>query len=109
MTAYAVVRTNELFVTVINKSHGDKARDLDTALEVKTPLDQPGVMYLAAPHNEVAATKDVTLGGAAISSRNGWNGQWTPLKLSQAGQCTLRVPAASAAIVRARLSAPLTH
>jgi hypothetical protein len=55
-----------------------------------------GVLSLAAPDNDVAATAGETLGGALIQNDGRWNGSWKPLD----DFSSVKVPAASAAIIR---------
>ena len=47
-----------------------------------------------------AATNGVTLGGASITNNAPWLGQWTALNPVTNGQCTVIVPAATAAVVK---------
>jgi len=54
-------------------------------------------MFLIVPKGNLAATNGMTLGGASISNDAPWAGQWTSLNSVTNGQCTLTVPAASAA------------
>jgi hypothetical protein len=104
-TAYAVQATDKsLVVTLINKEHDNGARDADVALAVGDGGVRAQVLYLAVPQGDVAATSGVTLGGAAIHDDASWTGEWKPLAAPEtAGRLKLKVPAASAAIVRLTL------
>ena len=90
-------------VTLINKEHGAGARD--TAVTIAMP--KPGkwshvqMISLQAPRGDVAATTDITLGGASIKKDGTWNGTWRSLPTpDRRGELRLEVPAASAVVVR---------
>ena len=57
-------------------------------------------MFLTAPDGDAAAKTGVTLGGASINADGPWLGKWKPLPAGKPGQYAVKVPAASAAIVR---------
>jgi hypothetical protein len=57
-------------------------------------------MYLKAPGNEVTSTNGITLGGASINGNAPWQGKWSPLEVTNATGCMLKVEAATAAIVK---------
>jgi hypothetical protein len=57
-------------------------------------------MFLISHEGGVAAKTGVSLGGATIGSDGPWLGKWTPLAPDKAGQCVVKVAAASAAIVK---------
>src|SRR5665213_798735 len=101
LTAYAVGTTTNLYVTIINKEHGIGARAAAVTI-VPNGLSSGSVaaMFLAAPNGNVEATNGMTLGGAAITNNTLWLGQWTGLNPVTNGQCTVAVPAASAAVVK---------
>ena len=62
------------------------------------------VMFLSAPHGDIAATTGVTLGGESIRADGSWSGKWTPLKVSGDGDAiTVNTAPASAAVVEVRL------
>jgi hypothetical protein len=99
MRAYGVMDSTNLYLTIINKEHGDYGRDAEVTvkgIEVKDPV---GVMYLKAPTNDVSATAGITLGNATINNAGEWQGKWTTLEPS-GRPLTIPVSAASAAIVR---------
>lgn len=104
LTAYAVRDGVNLFVTVINKNHGSDARAADVTIVSQGISKRAAVIFLAAPNGDVAAKTGVTLGGAAINDNGSWRGKWAPLMSDKAGQCALKVPAASAAIVKLSLN-----
>ena len=101
LTAYAVGSGSNLFVTIINKEHGAGARDAAVTIlpEGISPASAT-VMFLTAPNGNLAATNGMTLGGASMTNNAPWLGKWTPLNSVTNGQCTVTVPAASAAVVK---------
>ena len=100
LTAYAVRgEDGKYYVTVINKEFGDPPCDVDANIDLGLPVKRVEVMYLTAPDGNVAAKTGVTLGGAEIQDNAVWKGKWTKLKGS-AGPVKVRVPGASAAVVR---------
>jgi hypothetical protein len=102
LTAYAVRGTRDHFVTLINKEHGFGAREANVTVAAPGLVESPEVIFLTAPDGNPAAKTGVKLGGAAINADGPWLGKWAPLPAGQPGQCAVKVPAASAAIVRIR-------
>lgn len=101
LSAYGVAATNALCVTILNKEHGPGARD--AAVTLAFPGFSPGravVMFLSAPHGDIGATGGMTLGGGAITNNATWQGEWQPLRPGESGQLFVKVPAASAALVK---------
>jgi hypothetical protein len=100
LTAYGVMDSTNLYLTVINKEHGEYGRDAEITvkgIELKGPVD---IMYLKAPTNDVSATAGITLGDATINNTGDWQGKWTPLQPNGNGRLTIPVSAASAVIAR---------
>ena len=101
LTAYAVKDgKGTLFVTVVNKEHGDGARSAQVEIDLPSRMKLTALMRLEAPNNDVTAVTGITLGGSPISNSAPWNGKWTPVRLDKKGPWTVTVPATSAAIVR---------
>jgi hypothetical protein len=100
LTAYAVRDVNTLFVTIINKDHGANAHGADVTILADGITKQAEAIFLTAPEGNVTAKTGVTLGGASINNNGSWLGKWTRLSTHKAGQCAVKVPAASAAIVK---------
>jgi hypothetical protein len=101
LTAYAVGSGFDLYVTIINKEHGDGARD--AAVTIVPNGFSPGIasaIFLTVPNGNVGATEGVTLGGAVITNNTPWQGQWMALASFTNGQGSVTVSAASAAVVR---------
>ncbi|MGH7951497.1 MAG: hypothetical protein ACREFE_06220 [Limisphaerales bacterium] len=101
LTAYAVGDATNLYVTIINKEHGDGARD---AIVTITPnnflLNSARAMFLIAPRGDAGATNGITLGGASIANNAPWRGQWTILNQTTKHSCKVIVPATSVAVVK---------
>ena len=100
LTAYAVRGAGEHFVTLINKEHGSGAREANVGIVVPGSAGPATVIFLTAPDGDAAAKTGVMLGGASINADGPWLGKWTPLAADQPGKYSVKVPAASAAIVR---------
>ena len=100
LTAYAVRGAGEHFVTLINKEHGADAREAKVTVAAPGAAKGATVMFLTAPDGDAAAKTGVTLGGASINADGPWLGKWKPLPAGKPGQYAVKVPAASAAIVR---------
>ena len=101
LTAYAAGSGADLYVTIINKEHGAGARDAAVTIVLRGfSAGTAAVMVLSAPNGNVAATSGATLGGAIITNNAPWLGQWTALSPVTNGQGTVRVSAASAAVVK---------
>lgn len=101
LTAYAVRSgRGELFVTIINKEHGADGRSAGATINAVGIGGRGQVIFLSAPHGDVAAKNSVTLGGASIEDNGSWSGKWMPVKADKTNRCTVIVPAASAAVVK---------
>jgi hypothetical protein len=101
LTAYAIGDATGLCVTIINKEHGTTARDANVTIIPKGIVPaSAAAMSLTAPNGDVTATNGVTLGGATIANNVPWEGKWTPLQSGDAGQYSVKVPAASAVLVK---------
>jgi len=100
LTAYAVRGARDHFVTLINKEHGSAAREANVTLVAPGVVESPEVIFLTAPGGDPSAKTGVKLGGASINADGPWLGKCGTLSAGQSGQCAVKVPAASAAIVR---------
>ncbi|NNU33517.1 hypothetical protein HK413_03960 [Mucilaginibacter sp. S1162] len=80
LTAYAVRAANALYITIINKSYGEGAKDAKVTIKALRAGNRIATMSLNAAGNDVTALTGVTLGGSAISNSEQWQGKWTPLK-----------------------------
>lgn len=100
LTAYAVRDSADHFVTIINKEHGAASQEAKVTIVPAGTAQRAEILYLCAPKGDVTSKTGVTLGGASLGNEKPWNGEWKPATLDRSGQCTVKVPAASAAIVR---------
>jgi hypothetical protein len=81
-----------IYLTVINKEHGDNAREAKISL----PKSSSGeILFLSAPNGDVAVTSGETLGDAQIQRDGSWDGQW-----EKTGSSGVTIPPASAAIFK---------
>ncbi len=104
LTAYGVVNSNNLYLTIINKEHGKYGRDAEINIKGVDSKGNVEIMYLKAPDNDVAATTGISLGGATINNSGKWEGKWTSLKSDGNGKLMIPVSVASAAIVKIGLT-----
>lgn len=104
LTAYSVRDGDRHFVTLINKEHGAGARAARVSINGIHPIKAQ--VILLKSQTGVAAQSGITLGGESIASNVQWDGKWTAAHITASGQCSIRVPAGSAAIVRLESSAP---
>ena len=102
LTAYAVGDGKRNYcVTVINREHGESARAAEVTLDTELAGSRAQAMFLTAPEGNVASKSGVMLGGAEIQDDASWRGHWTPLaKPSANGQFTLKLPAATAVLIK---------
>jgi hypothetical protein len=101
LTAYGTVANDKtIYVTIINREHGDGARAATVTLASGTKASRARIVYLKASDSNVAATSGITLGDASITKDGGWSGKWEPLPAPAAdGSLHIAVPVASAAVV----------
>ena len=100
LTAYAVRGTENLCVTILNKEDDSGARIAVVTIVSDGFLGNASVLFLSTRDGGLAAKTGVTLGGASINDDGSWAGTWTPLAPGANGRCVVKVPAASAAIVK---------
>ncbi len=107
LTAYAVQDTGgNVFVTILNKEHITTApfaaapRNAEVSISASGLPDTASVMYLTAPGNNVLAQSGMTLGHETITNDKPFVGKWSPIDTVRRGYYTLRLPFATAAIVR---------
>jgi hypothetical protein len=67
------------------------------------PREHAAATFLSAPHNDPAAMAGITLGGDTITNDRAWHGCRTTLKLDAACHCIVKLPPASAAVVKISL------
>ena len=102
LSAYAVLGDDKkLYLTIINMDHGEAGRDARISIaQNRGEFSSGQIISLTAPNNDIAATANEILGGAAIETDGSWNGKWTPLETKENASLTFNVPAGSAEIVR---------
>jgi hypothetical protein len=103
LTAYCTGTASENYITIINKTHAEKAAN--AAVTISPPGPGPHdaqVMTLAGQEPGNPASTSATLGGAAITGDTTWNGTWATLPAEPHSAITLTVAPATAAIVRIR-------
>jgi len=106
LVAYATLDSKTVFVTLINKSHGPTATNLDIQLKLDAPIaiSTAEAIFLEAKNGDIAAgSNGVTLGGAPIKEDGTWNGRWTSVKAPDNNSVTVSLPPASAAVIRMNL------
>ncbi len=103
LTAYAVGDAQNLYVTIINKSHTTTHDATDAAVVIHAAGFASGsaasmVMTDGDPGN--AALMTATLGGAPITNNAPWRGKWTSLGQLKNGGVAVTVPSATAVVVK---------
>jgi hypothetical protein len=93
LTVHAVLGDDRnVYLTVINKEHGDNAR----AAIITLPKSSSGkILFLFSPNGDVAATSGETLGDSGIQRDGSWDGKWEKINSSE-----ITIPPASAAILK---------
>jgi hypothetical protein len=104
LTAFAALGNKSgACVTIINKEHGDGARDASVTIAQPKGVKwrHAEMISLEVSNGDVAATTGITLGGAAIEKDGTWSGAWRPQPARGGrGRLQINVPAASAVVVR---------
>ncbi|HVC90264.1 MAG TPA: hypothetical protein VND66_06545 [Acidobacteriaceae bacterium] len=103
VTSYAVGDAQDLYVTIINKTHSTTNDSTDAAV-----LIQPNGFAAASCASMVltdgdpgnALSYNATLGGAVIANNARWAGTWTPLAPTDNGSCAVTVQPTTAAVVK---------
>jgi hypothetical protein len=103
LTAYAVGTDEDLYVTVINKTHTTTHDVTDAQVEIQADHFRPGgvssiVLTDGEPGNTALMT--ATLGGATITSDAPWQGKWSPVTVGKDGRIALTVQSTTAVIVK---------
>ena len=96
VSVYAVLGDDKnIYVTVINKEHGDSARVAAISFSGGS-FSSVAAMPLTIPDNNIAAKSGMTLGGAEINKDGTWTGKWTDPGPAN----TIKIPAGSASIIK---------
>jgi hypothetical protein len=97
-TAYGVLGANgALYVTLINKEHGDGARAARVSLSPSDQYARAETMWLVAPGNDITRADGITLGGATMKDDATWEGSWTS---DPSAAREIELPPASAVIIK---------
>ncbi len=90
----------DIYVTIINKEHGVAAHDADVSLAAGAGFNQAQLMSLTVRNGDISSKTGMTLGGAAFENNGTWNGKWTDLPPAHSGSFVLKIPPASAAVIK---------
>jgi hypothetical protein len=98
---YATDDSTNLFVTIINKTHGSPGGTnvIVTIQPEHFAATDAGYMMLESVPPSDCLASEATLGGSQINGSTGWHGQWTPLSVTKSSTRNITVPSSSAAIV----------
>jgi hypothetical protein len=103
LTGYAVGTDDDLYVTIINKTHATTNDVMDAKVVIQASKFGPAsATYIVLTDGEPgnAAKITATLGGAPITNDAPWQGKWTPLGRTTNGTVTLTVQSTTAVVVR---------
>lgn len=101
LSAYAILAADKtLYVTLINKEHGDNPRTAKITLAVGNGFTGAESISLVQASGDIAATSGVTIGGAEIKPDGTWSGTWQSLEGYKAGTVTVTLEPASAMVVK---------
>jgi len=101
LTAYAIKGDDYLYITVINKEHGEQAKQATVTISAEGfTKGKAEAMYILAPDNDAGATTGITLGGDSITNYRPWQGEWTSIKKKSDGQYSLNIAESSAVVVK---------
>ena len=109
LTAYAVGNDQEIYVTVINKTHTSTHDAISAKVAIHLNGFQPGnasTILLTDGEPGNAAMMTGTLGGAPITNHSPWHGTWTSLARNVNGDITVTVPSTTALVVRIQSARP---
>lgn len=101
LSVYAVYgEDRNVYITIINKEHGVQGREADVSFSANLGFKNVENMLLTTGNNNPAATEGITLGGSEIDNNGRWNGTWNAIDPPRNGSLTIKIPAASANIIR---------
>jgi hypothetical protein len=99
-TAYAEGDASNLYITIINKTHGAGGGTTLNVTNYPSGFTAAHAEYmLMSPGSGGGAAHSGTLGGQIITNNATWNGAWTSIPVTSSGQCNLSLPGCSAAVV----------
>jgi hypothetical protein len=103
LTAYAAGTDQDLYVTIINRTHSTTHDVTSVMVTIDTRSTRPATaaaMVLSGGEPGDAAAMDAKLGGAEITNRSRWLGKWTPLGIVKNGSINVTVQSTTAVIVK---------
>ncbi|MGA8096613.1 MAG: hypothetical protein WB823_20320, partial [Steroidobacteraceae bacterium] len=103
LTAYAVGDAQNLYVTIINKTHTTTHDATDAAVVIHAasfPSGSAADMVLTDGEPGNASRMTATLGGASILNNAPWRGKWTPLGNVKNGRVDVTVESTTATVVK---------
>jgi hypothetical protein len=103
LTAYAAGTMQDLYITIINKTHTSTkdATDADVVIQADGfESGSAGYMVLTDGDPGNAASMTATLGGASITNDARWQGKWTPLGPVTNGKVSMTVQSTTAVVVK---------
>ena len=101
LTAYATKCDDYLYVTIINKEHGQEASQAEVTISAKgIAKGKAEAMFLSARGNDAGAMTGITLGGDSITNHRPWQGKWSPVKKKSGGEYYLKVSKSTAVVVK---------
>ena len=98
LTSYAVGDPQNLYITIINKTHNTTNDSTDVAVTIRPngfAAATCASMTLTDGDPGNASSYNASLGGATISNSARWSGAWNSLAPMKDGECLLTVPATS--------------
>jgi len=103
LTAYAVGTDDDLYVTIINKTHATThdATDAPVVIQAKG-FEAASATYIVLTDGEPgnAEKMTATLGGATITNDAPWQGKWTQLGRVTNGTIALTVQSTTAVVIK---------
>ncbi len=101
LAAYATVGADRaVYFTILNKEHGAGAHEASVTIGNSGVFGEAAAIFLTVPDGDLGAMTGVTLGGAGIKEDGSWGGSWERLGRSGDGSFVVKMPVASAAVVK---------
>jgi hypothetical protein len=108
LVAYATLAEDStISITVINKAHGDQAKNSEVRIVLYAPLatSKARALFLSARNGDITAkAAEVSMGRASIRPDGSWSGHWVPIKTDHSRRILMiTMPPASAVLINAVL------
>jgi hypothetical protein len=104
-STFATASDGAMSLTFLNRTYGTGGVEMEMEADLPASCKAKDVkmLLMTAPNGDIAAKTGLMLGGAPIAADGRWNGRWNSVKVVGKGdKINVRVPAASAAVVRAK-------